>query len=89
MMVLAATYGALEGLPLTTVSFRIYGKNDFFDRYRDGEVSPTIDNYFAMVEKFRERWPERGAWPELEPIPKLGKNPGQPEKADAVAEGIR
>lgn len=72
-LLIVAAYGVHKRMPETAISKKIYGNQAFMERYRKGEVSPTIRNYFAMIDKMAEDWPEDAPWPETMPIPKLGK----------------
>lgn len=77
LLVIAQTFATASRLSLTTVSKQIHGSGEFFAGYAAGEVSCGVDTYFAMVNRFRLRWPdlaEKTPWPKTSPMGKLGKN---------------
>lgn len=74
LIAIAQRYADARGWSLATVSKEIHGNQAFFAQYLAGRMSPRLDTYFAMIEKFRARWPRGAKWPSTAPIPKLGKN---------------
>lgn len=72
LLILATAYARARKLSMSTVSAQIHGRQDFFDKYREGKVSTRVSHYWRMVDEFRTKWPPDLEWPETQPIGNLG-----------------
>lgn len=68
LMALATTYADATGAALSAVSKRFYGHTSFFEHFRTGDMSVSIDKYDAIVAKMRREWPPGAPWPRLHRI---------------------
>lgn len=73
LIAIAQAYAEAKGQAMTTVSKNIHGNQNFLQQYLVGEVAPTVKTYFAMVNRFRHKWPKGTPWPKTVAIPKLGR----------------
>lgn len=73
LIAIAQRYAEAKKWSLATVSKEIHGNQAFLSEYLAGQMSPRVDTYFAMIAKFRAKWPRGVEWPKTAPIPKLGK----------------
>lgn len=73
LIVLAQRYAEAKKWSLSTVSKQIHGNQAFLEKYLRGEVAPTTETYFKMVNRLRINWPAGTEWPKTSPMPKLGK----------------
>lgn len=86
LFAIAQAYADATGFAITTVSKKIHGNGEFFEGFLVGRISCGIDTYFAIVDKFRDRWPTGAKWPQTLPVPKLSRVPYRPG-ADMPARG--
>lgn len=70
LVVLAQAFATANGISLTTVSKKIHGNGGFFADFLAGDISCGLNTYFAMIERFREGWPQGVKWPETRDIPR-------------------
>jgi hypothetical protein len=68
LLKVAELYRVAEGLAMPTISNKFYGNAKFFDQYRAGECSISIDRYEAVVEKFKANWPKGLYFPKFPKI---------------------
>ena len=77
LLEIADLYRTYCNLAMSTVSNKFYGNAKFFDEYRAGNCSISIDRYQATVEQFREKWPKGLKFPKFPkvtiPAPKRGR----------------
>ena len=48
---------------MSAISEDFYGKSTIFRRFIAGECSMTIRQFYAVIDKFRDRWPPGAQWP--------------------------
>jgi hypothetical protein len=63
LLAIVSAYRKATGKSLTTVSKEFYGRGDFFDAFKRGEHTISIDRLDSMIDKFRSEWPEGQVWP--------------------------
>lgn len=68
IVAIARAYALAEKVPLSTVSKRAYGQTHFFDKFRRGEASVTLEKAESVLDWFRENWPENADWPLIRPL---------------------
>jgi hypothetical protein len=65
MLAIAQTYASAKNQALPTVSKAFHGNQAFLGKYLAGEVAPTTETYWRMMDQFRQEWPEGVEWPKL------------------------
>lgn len=68
LMALATTYADATGCELSAVSKRFYGHTAFFDSFKTGDMSISIDKYEKVVAQLRQDWPQGAPWPVMERV---------------------
>lgn len=74
LIAIAKAYGRAERISITTVSKRAYGQSKFFQDFAAGKKSISVDKCDAVLEWFRENWPDDAKWPPVRPL-MMGRNP--------------
>lgn len=80
LMALATTYAEATNAPLTAVSKRFYGHMLFFDSFKTGDMSISIDKYDTVIEKMRSEWPKGTPWPKLQRVTFPARSNGSGKK---------
>lgn len=65
LLTLATTLANHQGRTLKAVSFTVYGRSNFLDRFEAGEESPSLRIVDKMLDRFAEVWPADLPWPKL------------------------
>lgn len=65
LLAIAQTYAEATHVTLKTVSYKFYGRADFFERFRDDEISISLATQSEMLEKFDRKWPPGVKWPKV------------------------
>lgn len=63
LLALATAYAKHHDIELKTVSGRFYGNTVFFDDFRDGKKTLSLEKFDEVWTAFREGWPEGLRWP--------------------------
>jgi hypothetical protein len=65
---IAAALAKATGTTTAMISKKYYGKASFFDDFRAGRVSCSIDKFDSMVEAMRHDFPRSAEWPVLRAV---------------------
>lgn len=65
LMALATAYAKATKTTLPQVSKKFYGHINFFEEFKTGARSISIDKYEQVVEAIRDHWPPETEWPYL------------------------
>lgn len=63
LLAIVGAYRKATGKSLTAVSKDFYGRSDFFALLKRKEHTISVDRLSAMLDKFRDDWPEDAVWP--------------------------
>lgn len=64
LVALAETLAHHENVTESAISMRVFGKGDFFQKFRTGRrKSINVDGWFAAMHWFDENWPSDLEWP--------------------------
>jgi hypothetical protein len=67
LLAIAAAYARATGATPGQMSFRFYGNTLFFDEFKRGKRSISLDKFDEMVAQFAAEWPDGAQWPDLPP----------------------
>ena len=91
LLLIATAYAKAAGIKLSQASKKFYGNRSFFENFKRGKCSISIEKFDSMIDAFAESWPEGTPWPltavaVIHPPKKAGKRKTVPQKVDGDEE---